>query len=116
MDNTGDTGDIETDKLQRAMMQYRNTPDLDTKLSLALCIFGRPIRDFISIPPGKYKLHETWRSTELAREEALHNRHMRCAGTEHTKRLPTLAVSVHIRLQNQVGPPVPGNGVKQVFL
>ena len=106
MDNTGDSGDLDTEKIQRAMLQYRNTPDRNTKLSPAMCIFGRPIRDFIPIPSGKYKPHETWRATAITREEALRNRHMRCAEnlTEHTKRLPQLTVGEHVRLQNQVGP------------
>ena len=106
MDNTGDSGDLDTDKFQRAMLQYLHTPDRDTKLSPAMCIFGRPIRDFIPIPPGIYKPHETWRTTAIAREEALRNGHMRCTEylTEHTKRLPQLAVGDHVRLQNQVGP------------
>ena len=71
MDNTGDSGDLDKDKFQRAMLQYFNTPDRDTKLSPAMCIFGRPIRDFILILPRKYKPHETWGSTAMAREEAL---------------------------------------------
>ncbi|CAG2221008.1 unnamed protein product [Mytilus edulis] len=50
-DNTGPKGDLDTDAFQRAMLQYRNTPESDTKLSPAMCVFGHPIRDFIPIPP-----------------------------------------------------------------
>ncbi|XP_014667144.1 PREDICTED: translation initiation factor IF-2-like [Priapulus caudatus] len=104
--NTGPRGELDTDALQRAVLQYRNTPDPEAKISPAMCIFGRPIKDFIPILPGRYRPHPTWRETMTAREEALRNRHMKAAErwTEHTKRLPPLAVGNHIRLQNQTGP------------
>ena len=51
--NVGPGGNLNVDKFQKAILQYRNTPDKDTKLSPAMCIFGRPIKDLIPILPGK---------------------------------------------------------------
>ena len=81
-------------------------PDPSTKLSPAQCIFGRPIKDFIPILPGRYKPHPTWSDTLAAREEALRNRHMQAAErwTEHTKKLPPLVIGDRVRIQNQTGP------------
>ena len=71
-----------------------------------MCVFGRLLRDFIPIAPGKYRTLETWRETLTAREEALRKRHVCTAGAwaEHTKRLPPLKVGDLVRVQNQTGP------------
>lgn len=88
------------------MLQYRNTPDLETKLSPAMSVFGRPIKDFIPIYPVRYQPHPTWKDTLAAREEALRNRHMKAAErwSEHTQRLLPLKFGDLVRIQNQTGP------------
>jgi hypothetical protein len=105
MDNTGPNGELDTPKLQRAMLQYRNTPDQDTKMSPAMIVFGRSIRDFIPVLPGHYKPHQAWADNAGLRESALRKRHTRAEErlTEHTKQLPPLRVGDHVRIQNQHG-------------
>ena len=58
--NIGKDGALNTDSFQQAILQYRNTPDQSTKLSPAMCVFGRPTKDLIPILPGKYHPHQMW--------------------------------------------------------
>ena len=71
----------------------------------AICIFGRPIRDFIPIHPGKYLPHNTWKEYLINREEALRSRHMRICErlTAHSHNLPPLKIGDNVRIQNQTG-------------
>ena len=68
--NVGPGGNLNVDKFQKAILQYRNTPDKDTKLSPAMCIYGRPIKDLIPILPGKYRMERIPVSQRGSSEEA----------------------------------------------
>ena len=105
MDNTSANRSIHINKFQKAMLVYRNSVDPETKTSPAMVIFGRPIRDSIPIPMGRYCPHPTWTETIANREKTLDKRHTREREKwqEHTHALPSLKIGDHIYLQNLVG-------------
>lgn len=105
-ENTDNRGNLEVDTFRRAILTYRNTPDPESGLSPAQCIFGRPIKDFIPVSKGRYNPHPAWTNMLNKREEALQNRSIRMneVWTEHTKALRPLRVGDYVRVQNQIGP------------
>ena len=105
MDNTGPTGSLDVDQFQRVMLVLRNTIDPKTRASPALNLFGRPIRDPIPIPIGRYCPHSTWKEMLAHREKALAKRHAREheRWSEHTKLLQPLKVGDRVYIQNLVG-------------
>ena len=105
MDNTGPMGSLDVDKFQKAMLIYRNSIDQETNTSPAMVLFGRPIRDPIPIPMGRYCPHQTWQETLHNREIALAKRHSREneKWSLTTRQLPPLKVGDHVYLQNLMG-------------
>ena len=106
-ENINQDGSLEGDKFYRALMQHRNTPDPDTGLSPAQVLFGRPVKDFMPVMPGKFKPQEGWRMAQEDREKALRVRYHRGMEkwSEHTKMLPKLSVGDRVLIQNQWGTP-----------
>ena len=90
----GPGGNLNVDEFQRAILQYQNTPDKDTELSPAMCIFSRPIKDLVPILPGKYQPHAVWKGSLLAREKAL-RQHL-WSTTKDGKLTPDCGISGHL--------------------
>ena len=73
-DNTRNNGGYNWAKISRALIQHRDDPIDGIKFSPAQLPFGRSIRDFQPILPGKFKPHEVWVDCVDKRELAMHHR------------------------------------------
>jgi hypothetical protein len=104
-DNMGHGGSIYTDKVMRAVLQYRNTPMQDSRRSPAQMVFGRQMRDFIPSLTYKYEPAKDWAVSQEHRERTLANKremdHQRWS--YRTKDLDELEVGTAVAIQNQRG-------------
>ena len=68
--NVSSTWKLNKAKFSRALLQLRNTPDRDTRMSPAMALYGRELRDFLP-RPGSALMGDLWpadaRETALAR-------------------------------------------------
>ena len=108
-DNMGADGNLNTDKVVRALLQLRNTPDKDCKLSPAQVLFGRNLRDSMPMLDKSTmifesgQLHNQWHQAWSAKEEAIRTRLIRsCEVLERgCKELPPLREGEAVLIQNQ---------------
>ena len=105
MSNTGPTGKLDHDRLLRAMLQLRNTPNPDCHISPAQIIFGRPLRDTLSFVNRLEKfsnpnVRPLWRQAWAAKEEALRSRLSRTTESlkEHSRPLRPLVLGEKVFL------------------
>ena len=105
MDNSKLDGSPDWDRIRRALMQHRNTPDTEFGLSPSQLVYGRPIRDFLPIRPGEFSPSEVWVDCREKRELAMRKRILRGAErwSEHTRDLPPLTPGSRVLIQNQYG-------------
>ena len=99
-DNITAAGTLDRVKFSRALLTYRNTPDRDTGMSLAVALFNRQLRDFLPKAP---LVGTMWQAIADARETALAPR----STQQHekwstgTKMLTPLQVGDSVFIQNQ---------------
>ena len=75
-DNIHADGSLDTDAFSRALLTHRNNPCPNTGLSPAQILFGRVLRDFLPIQPGKFSPRPEWRLAADRRAQALAKRHI----------------------------------------
>ena len=111
MDNISPNGDLDNDKVVRALLIQRNTPDPGCKLSPAQILFGRPLRD--SLPTldksimvfNNSQISDQWREAWHLKEDALKTRYVKTLENlqEHTRDLSPLSIGENVMVQNQSG-------------
>ena len=108
-DNVGPNGSLDNDKVVRALLQLRNTPDRDCGLSAAEVLFGRRLKDSMprldkSVPVFQSpQIHPTWKENWVAKERAIRSRFVKTCEKleEHSKELPPLHEGDTVFIQNQ---------------
>ena len=105
--NIDPSGSLNTEKFLKAMLQLRNTPDPDCRLSPAQIVFGRPLRDSLSFINRLEKfsnpnIRPMWREAWKEKESALRQRYHRTTESlsERTRALPPLSVGDQCYVQN----------------
>ena len=114
MDNLGPKGELNTDRLVRALLCHRNTPDPLTGLSHSMILFGRVLRDPLPAVHSKYQPRREWRMEADLREQAFAKRHAKMEErlTIGSKPLPPLSVGDTVVVQDQSNPLKPGKWTK----
>ena len=110
-DNVGPNGKLDSDKVVCALLQHRNTPDRECKLSPAQILFGRSLKDSIPQVVSKSNMifynsdiYDGWHETWSAKESAMKTRLVgNCERMEaHSKELGPLREGDLVFIQNQI--------------
>ena len=111
MDKVNYNGDLDNEKMVRALLIQRNTPDPGCKLSPAEVLFGHPLRDTL---PLIHKDVDTFHNNQFAnhlreawrlKEQLLKTQYIKSLENlaDHSHPLPPLTIGYNIFIQNQTG-------------
>ena len=111
-DNVDVDGNLNTDRMTRALLAIRNTPHPGCKMSPAEIVFNRKLRGILPISPfrkaSKFDCHEVnpmWKEAWDLKEKALRERTYKSMETlrKHSRPLKELLVGDKVFVQNQTG-------------
>ena len=117
-ENCGPEGEVDNDKVTRALLNLRNTPDRDSGQSPAQLLLGRPLRDTLPLlqpwgrnqspvhrgigaQPIRSEWHDMWDEQEVALRHRLGKNMEKQEAKAHDLR--PLELQEHVRVQNQTG-------------
>ena len=102
-ENLGPNGSINSDKMAKALLAHRNTPDAESKTSPAMIVYGRPVRDHI--PKRHYTPNAVWSDLAEKREQCFLKRHYLQAERweKGAKNLKALEIGDNVYVQEQHG-------------
>ena len=105
------SGNLNSDKFLRALLQLRNTPDPDCNVSPAQIVFGKPLKDAFSFVNRLDKfsnqaINPIWREAWQLKEQALRSRFIKTSEVlnRHSRNLRQLYTGDRCFVQNQTGP------------
>ena len=108
-DNVESDGGLDSDRLIRALLQLRNTPAPDCRLSPAQVLFGRQLNDAMPVLDKSLtifennQIHSEWHELWAKKEDAIRSRLVKsCEALEKgSKDFIPLQVGDHVFIQNQ---------------
>ena len=111
MDNIDSNENLDTDKMVRALLTKRNTPDPGCQLAPSEVLFGHKIRDSLPFIRKDISIFENpqisnrWKKAWESKEDALRSRYVKSLETlrEHCRPLSPLKPSDQVLIQNQTG-------------
>ena len=109
MENVGPDGNLNTNKVVRALLTQRNTPDPISKLSPAHLIFGQSLRETLPLIKKNVdsftnpQINTQWRNMWRIKEEKMRQKYDKTMAhlAEHSRPLHSLQIGDHVFLQNQ---------------